>query len=67
MRQNLERLLEDEDGADNILAREMAFGDVEKFKRDSSTQRSSKGFHYTVRINVCAYSDSSGRSSRYDS
>ena len=53
----------------NILAKEMAFGDLEKLKKDSATKRSSKGFYYTVR-KICAYlyySGSSRRSSRYDS
>ncbi|XP_065845025.1 3'-5' exoribonuclease HELZ2-like isoform X3 [Oscarella lobularis] len=42
MRQNLERLLEDDDDENNILAREMAFGDLEKLKKDSATKRNSK-------------------------
>lgn len=50
MRQNLERLLEDDDDENNILAREMAFGDLEKLRKDSATKRNSKGFYYSVRI-----------------
>ena len=33
MKQTLDRLLEDDDVVDNILAREMAFGDLEKLKK----------------------------------